>query len=463
MSPPHDHDHDHDHDHPHSHGHPHSHDHDHDHDHDHECDDPSHHHGDASAHGLEFLAGDPEAHREPLERGAGVGSILFFDMASGIAGDMTVAALVDLGVPFTAVVEATSGLGLEGFDIVLRRARTGSIGATHLEVVVREPQPDRDWGEIRALLDRAALLPGTRDRALRIFERLAVAEAAVHRVHADEVHFHEVGAIDSIVDIVCAAACLEYLGARVAAAPVPLGWGFVDSAHGLLPLPAPATLECLKGLPTYDAGLEVELVTPTGAAILATMAESFAPWPAFTPLRVGWGAGTRTLPDRPNALRTVLGTPNAAAESASDLLVLEANVDDLTGELAGHAIQALLAAGALDAWAAPITMKKGRPGLVVSALVRAPEAERLSALVLRETTSLGVRKLAATRLERPRHEETVATRFGPIPVKVAEGPYGPAQAKPEFDACERAAERAGVSVREVLAAAIDAWSRKTSR
>lgn len=410
---------------------------------------------------LELLAGDPEAHREPLARGFGVGKTLFLDAASGIAGDMFVAALVDLGVPFAAVVEAVSGLGLEGFDIVLRRARVGSIGATHLEVVVREPQPERDWGEIRDLLDRAALLPGTRDRALRIFERLAVAEAAVHRVHADEVHFHEVGAIDSIVDIVCAASCLEYLGARLASAPVPLGWGFVESAHGMLPLPAPATLECLKGLPTYDAGLEVELVTPTGAAILATMAESFAQWPAITPERVGWGAGTRTLPDRPNALRAVLGRANEGPRPAGELLVLEANVDDLTGELAGHAIQALLGAGALDAWAVPITMKKGRPGLVLSALVRAPEADRLAGIVLRETTSLGVRKLAADRLERPRREAMVETRFGRIPLKVAEGPYGAPQAKPEFDACEQAAKLAGVSVREVLAAALDAWSRRT--
>jgi uncharacterized protein (TIGR00299 family) protein len=384
---------------------------------------------------------------------------LFLDMASGIAGDMFVAALVDLGVPFAAVAEAVSGLGLEGFDIVLHRARTGSIGATHLEVVVRDPQPPRDWAEIREILDSAAVYAGTRDRALKIFERLAVAEAAVHRVHADEVHFHEVGAVDSIVDIVCAAACLEFIGASVVAAPVPLGWGFVESEHGLLPLPAPATLECLKGLPTYDAGLEVELVTPTGAAIIATMAESFAQWPTFSPERVGWGAGTRTLPDRPNALRAVLGTPMGERRNA-DFVVLEANVDDLTGELAGHAISALLAAGALDAWAVPITMKKGRPGLVVSALVRAPDAERLSAVVLSETTSLGVRKLAADRLERPRREETIETRYGPIPLKIAEGPYGPPQAKPEFDACERAAQEAGVSVREVLQAALEAWTRR---
>jgi uncharacterized protein (DUF111 family) len=228
----------------------------------------------------------------------------------------------------------------------------------------------------------------------------------------------------------------------------------------MLPLPAPATLECLKGLPTYDAGLEVELVTPTGAAILATMVESFAQWPTFTPERVGWGAGTRTLPDRPNALRVVLGAPVDVQRTAGELVVLEANVDDLTGELAGHAIQALLGAGALDAWAAPITMKKGRPGLVISALVRAAEAERLSAIVLRETTSLGVRKLAADRLERPRREVLVETAFGPIPVKVAEGPYGPPQAKPEFDACERAATQAGVPVREVLKAAIEAWTRR---
>jgi hypothetical protein len=228
-------------------------------------------------------------------------------------------------------------------------------------------------------------------------------------------------------------------------------------------VPAPATLECLRGVPTLDAGIELENVTPTGAAILATVAESFERWPAQRPERVGWGAGTRLVAGRPNALRLVLGEPGPEAATASELVVLEANVDDMTGELAAHAIARLIHGGALDAWATPITMKKGRPGLVLSVLARAATADELAALLLTETTSLGVRRLPATRLERPRRIVEVVTRFGRIPLKVSEGPYGAPQVKPEFDACERAAAVSGVPLREVLAEALSAWALLTKK
>lgn len=402
--------------------------------------------------------GDAEAHRAPLSRGDGQGKVLFLDAFSGIAGDMTVAALVDLGVPFGVVRTAVGALGLD-CEIAVARASTGALGASHFAVTPGSNQPERRFADVRELIDAAALDGGTRALAQAIFARLAQAEALVHRVPLEEVTFHEVGAVDSLVDVVGAAACLDFLGARVIGSPVPLGRGSVRTAHGLLPLPAPATLECLRGVPTVEADLDFELVTPTGAAILATAAASYERWPAITPERTGFGAGTRALPDRPNALRVVLGEASHT-ERTSELFVLEANVDDMTGELAGHVIGLLLDAGALDAWAVPTTMKKSRPGLLLSALVGAASADSLAALVLRETTSIGVRRLPAERLERPRRLVSVETRFGPIPVKVSEGPFGPPQAKPEFDACARAAIAASVPVREVIAEALSVWTRE---
>lgn len=370
---------------------------------------------------------------------------------------MTVAALVDLGVPFAAVQASLAALGVAGVASV-SRAQSGALGATHFSVSETAPQPHRPYAEIRRLLAAAPLEPGVRALAERIFARLAAAEAAVHRVPLDDVTFHEVGSVDSLFDVVGAATCFDFLGARVLSAPVPLGRGHVHTAHGELPVPAPATLECLRGVPTLDGGVDFENVTPTGAAILATVAEGFVRWPQQRADRIGWGAGTRVVAGRANALRVVLGEPVAVTHEAGALVVLEANVDDMTGELAGHAIAAVIRAGALDAWATPITMKKGRPGLVLSALARAEAAEALAGALLRETTSLGVRIVPASRLERPRRTVEVTTRFGVIPLKVSEGPYGAPQAKPEFSACERAAESAGVPVREVLAEALSVWA-----
>jgi uncharacterized protein (TIGR00299 family) protein len=272
-----------------------------------------------------------------------------------------------------------------------------------------------------------------------------------------DVHFHEVGAVDAIVDIVGAAAAIVYLGAEVVGSPVPMGRGFVKARHGVLPLPAPAAVECLRGVPTYGVEIDAELVTPTGAAILATAASRFERWPTFAPDRVGWGGGSRELPDRPNLLRAVLGTRPAPADEATGgatHVIVEANVDDITGEVAAHAIEALFAAGAVDAWAAPITMKKGRPALTLSAL--APAARADAGVMLAETTTIGVRKIPVTRTERPRRTITVATAFGPISIKVSEGPFGPPQMKPEFDECAAAAKTHGVPVREVIAAALAA-------
>ena len=436
----------------HGHGHVHSHSHAHGHSHEHGS-------GEESGHGHE--ESEPEEHREALSRGAGAGKVLFLDAFSGVAGDMTIAALVDLGVPFQVVRESVALLGLSGFELELKPARGGAIGGSKFDVLVTDAQPDRRYRAIDDLLGGSSLSPGVKALARAIFLRLAKAEAAVHRSSLDSVAFHEVGAVDAIVDIVGAAACFDFLGAHVVCSPLPMGRGNVLCQHGVLPLPAPATVACLEGVPTMDAGIEAELVTPTGAAIVASVARDYQAWPSFAPERIGWGFGTRVLPDRLNALRVILGSAPTRVESPSTAthVVLEANVDDMTGELAAHALQNLLASGALDAWATPIVMKKGRPALTLSVIGERAAEQRLAEALLRETNSIGVRHTAVSRTERPRRFVEVSTEFGVIPLKVSEGPYGPARVKPEFDACAAAATAAGVPVGVVIAAALAAYAR----
>jgi uncharacterized protein (TIGR00299 family) protein len=378
---------------------------------------------------------------------------------------MIVAALVDLGVPGQVIADALAKLAVTGFHVDFgTRVRSG-IAATSFEVHVDEKQPSRTYRSVRALLDEATLPDGVRARAHATFRRLATAEAKVHRSAIDDVHFHEVGAVDAIADVVGSAAALDYLGAEVVVSPLPMGRGFARMAHGRLPLPAPATVECLLGLETYDAGIDFEFVTPTGAAIVGAHATGSKRWPSMAPERIGWGAGTAELQDRPNVLRAVLGRPlpGAAAGEGATHVVLEANVDDATGELAASWIERLLAAGALDAWVTPITMKKGRPAMTISALAPAERADALAHAVLCETTSLGVRRYPVSRVERPRTIEHVDTPYGRLPVKVATGPFGPPQVKPEFDACAEAARAHAVPVREVLRAAMAAAALHLSK
>jgi uncharacterized protein (TIGR00299 family) protein len=459
-----DHDHDHDHAHPHEHAHAHEHahhDHAHPHAHAHDDDHERAHRDDhlreraphrhETAHHAHAHEGAP---RPPLlAEGSGKGKLLFLDAFSGIAGDMTIAALLDLGVPLLVVEHAVAALPLEDFHLHRGHVHRSGIVATSFDVHLEAAQPERTFREIDAMLAAAPLDDPTRDLARRIFRRLAEAEAAVHRMPLDDVHFHEVGAVDAIVDIVGAAACFAYLGAEVVASPLPMGRGFVKARHGILPLPPPATVECLRGVPTYPTDVDFEFVTPTGAAIVATVASAFERWPTFAPERVGFGGGRKELADRPNLLRVVLGA-RTANDTASDPapsathVVLEANVDDITGEVAAVALEMVLAV--------PITMKKGRPALTLCALAAAPQADAVAAAMLRETTSIGVRRVPVTRTERPRRTLSVPTAYGSIRVKISEGPFGPPQIKPELDDCAAAARTHGVPVREVLAAALAA-------
>jgi pyridinium-3,5-bisthiocarboxylic acid mononucleotide nickel chelatase len=465
--------HGHDHGHGHEHHH-HPHDHSHSHDHHHHPHGTPHHHGHDHHHHHPHDEAD-RGKRTELEPGAGRGQILFLDAPSGLAGDMLVAALVDLGVPFAAVLDSLGRLPLTGYQARIESGFAGAIGGSRFCVEVEPGHPERSYYEIMALLGQSTLAPNVRALAERVFLRLGLAEAEVHRTTLDHVHFHEVGAVDAIVDIVAAATCLDYLDATVLLSPLPLGYGSVQCRHGVIPLPAPAAVLCLKGVPTYAAGIEAELVTPTGAAIAASVASGFSRWPEFAPEHVGWGLGTQVLPDRPNALRAVLGpawdesawdesraTGHGADTNGPDStqIVLETNLDDCTGELAAHAVRCLLEAGARDAWLTPIVMKKGRPGVTLSALC-SPEAEAaVSAALMRETTTLGYRRFLVSRPERPRSVQEVETEYGSVPVKVSAGPWGAAVLKPEFDVCVELAARRGVAARQVLAAATAAAELK---
>ncbi len=320
--------------------------------------------------------------RNDIPAGYGRGRLLFLDASSGVAGDMTIAALVNLGVPWSVIEGAVSALPLAGIRLELQSGHAGAIAANRFDVQITGAQEERSYSDIRELIRISTLVPEVQELAVRIFHKLALAEARVHQIPVQHVHFHEVGAVDSIVDIVGAAAAFVHLQAQVVATPLPLGHGFVQCRHGVIPLPAPATVECLRDVPTYGAGIEAETVTPTGAAIIATVCEQFTRWPEIVPERTGWGAGTLVFHDRPNVLRAVLGVPTETSHIANEgHAVLEANIDDMTGELTGHVLSLLMQSGALDAWAAPITMKKGRPGIVLSAIVTPRDALRLSDLI----------------------------------------------------------------------------------
>lgn len=399
--------------------------------------------------------------RDELSHGFGVGRVLHLDCFSGIAGDMFVAALLDMGTPLAPIERALGCLSLDGFEVGTSPTMVSSIAATRFHVRVTRPQPQRTYREIKEMLSSAPLLEGVKRRAHDAFRILAIAEARVHRISVDDVHFHEVGAVDAIVDIVAASAALDWLGARVTCAPLPMGRGFIRAAHGVLPLPAPAVVEILQGVPTEAAAVDAELVTPTGACLVKANATSFTRWPSMRPVVTGFGAGTRQLPDRPNMLRVVLGDADGARagedQSMGSHVVLETNLDDVSGQLSAHVTDRLLRDGALDAWTTPVGMKKGRPGVMVSALVRRGEEDRLGKLLLGESSSLGLRWRPVHRIERPRRVEQVQTRYGTVPVKIADGDGIAPSAQPEWDVCRDLASRAGVAVRTVHAEALSMW------
>ncbi|MGZ6125532.1 MAG: nickel pincer cofactor biosynthesis protein LarC [Myxococcales bacterium] len=384
-------------------------------------------------------------------------NLLVLEPVGGIAGDMLVAALLQLGAPRAALDEGLRALGLPGVSLETREVEVCGIRALHLEVRAPGERPaHRSWREIRELLTRARLPPRAAELSQSAFALLARAEGRIHGIPPEEVEFHEVGAVDSIVDTVGAAVLIDALGpGRIVALPPPSGGGTARSAHGILPIPAPATLEVLRGRTLRPSG-PGERTTPTGAAMLAAWTEEAAAVPELIVEGIGYGAGTRRWDDAPNLLRAVLGRATPAAEREA-AWVLEANLDDLSPQLIAAALEAVLAAGALDAWVAPATMKKGRPGHLFGALAAEATRAAIEAEMFRQTSTLGIR---ATRVERrvlERELQEVETAYGKVRVKVGRLSGAIVNVAPEFEDCRQAAERQGVAVKEVMAAALSAF------
>lgn len=386
--------------------------------------------------------------------------VAYFDCVSGVAGDMTLAALVSAGWPEAELQALPGRLHLPGVEIVVTAVQRGPFAATHVDVRAPGKQPHRHLHHIEAIL-AAADLPGTvRANALAVFRRLAEAEAEVHGSTVQKVHFHEVGAVDALVDIVGACAGLAWLGVeRVHASTLPLGGGTTLCEHGRIPVPAPATAFLLRGAPVRMGPVESELVTPTGAALLATLV---ADWGAAAPElrleRVGTGAGTREFPGHPNVLRLLIGEALGQPATGRRVAVLETAIDDASPQHLADLAARLLAAGALDAMLVPATMKKGRPGHWLVVVAELADSERLAGLVLATSTTLGVRIREERRVELERFQEVVKTSLGEIELKIARLPDGHLRAFPEFESVRAAAERSGKTLSEVQQAALAAWA-----
>jgi uncharacterized protein (TIGR00299 family) protein len=380
--------------------------------------------------------------------------LMHFDTFSGASGDMILGALLDLGLSAEALAETLNRLGVGPFAVEAKAVTRQGIGGTRCALrVPPDPQPRRGLREIEEILLRADLPETVRERSLRVFQRLAEAEGRVHRIPPEAVHFHELGALDALADVVGAVAGLQLLGVeRVLCSPLPLGSGFVETAHGRLPVPAPATAELLQGFPTAGGAGEGEITTPTAAAILTTLSEAFGPCPPMTLERVGYGAGEREGIDRPNLLRALLGAP-LEIPSADRVVLIETTIDDMSPQLY-EAVQArCYAAGALEAWLTPVQMKKGRPGVVLSVLAEEARTEGLTAAIFEETTTIGLRISRPERRALRREIREVSTPYGTVRVKVSAYARRVLTATPEYEEVRRLAEEAGVPVREVLSAA----------
>ena len=392
--------------------------------------------------------------------------IAHFDCVSGISGDMTLAALVSAGWPVESLRAIPARLRLEGVSIEVSDVRRGPFAAKRVAVRAPERQPHRHLHHVEAILAAADLPDAVRERARDAFRRLAAAEAEVHGSTIEKVHFHEVGAVDALVDVVGACAGLAELGIeRVTCSELPLGGGTVRSEHGVIPVPAPATVLLLRGARVRLGPIEAELVTPTGAAILGAWVESWlAQPPPFELERIGAGAGERDLAGHPNVLRLLVGKASSARAERT-VAVLETALDDENPQFAAELIPRLLAAGALDAMLVPTLMKKGRPGLWLIVVAEVADSQRLAETILASTTTLGVRVREERRVELERGVHRVITPQGEVELKVAKLPGGELRAQPEFESVRRAAERSGSTLREVAAAALEAWrsSRQPTR
>jgi len=386
--------------------------------------------------------------------------LAYFDCFSGISGDMTLGALLDAGVPLQQLRAELQSLDVPGWEISAEKVWKNGMSATHVSVQTQDTQSHRSLATILGIIEKSPLAGPVKERAVAIFRKLGEAEASVHDVPVEKIHFHEVGAVDAMIDIVGACVGFAALGIEsFACSPLNVGGGTAKMAHGVLPVPAPATARLLLGKPTYSNGVLKELVTPTGAAIVATLCEVFGPQPAMAVSAIGYGAGTADLESQPNVLRLMVGESAQETFAGVDatIRVLEANLDDLNPQIFGYFLEKALAAGALDVFATPVQMKKSRPGMLVTVLCKPADESKFQEMLFSETTTLGVRAHSAERRVLPRAWEKVATRFGDVRIKVARVNGRVRQASPEFDDCRKLAEEKNVPLVEVMEEALRKW------
>jgi len=378
-------------------------------------------------------------------------TIAYFDCFSGISGDMTLGAIVDAGISMESLRAELSRLNLAGYELTAEKVMRSGIAATKVHVISdREDQKPRHLSDILEIIDRSSLKASIKEKSSRIFTRLADAEAKIHLTERNSIHFHEVGALDSIVDIVGAAIGLELLGiTEVRSSAVNVGSGTVQTSHGLLPIPAPATAEMLKGIPVYQSATQFELATPTGAAIISTLGTSFGLLPSMRVDRVAYGAGEKDFAGKPNVLRLILGQPATPYEEDSSLLI-ETNIDDSNPQLYDYIIEKIMGQGAQDAYLTPIIMKKGRPAILLSALTDRSKSDAVLDTIFRETTSIGVRIQEVGRKKLNREMKEVETPYGRIRVKISRRGDEILSATPEYDDCRRIAEEKHIPLKVVM-------------
>src|SRR6185436_16108534 len=375
---------------------------------------------------------------------------IYFDCFAGASGDMILGAMVAAGVNPDVLAEQLKLLNVEGFNVHFKQVTRAGLGATYAVVETAHEHKHRHLADILKIIDNSALSANVKKRASQIFTRLAEAEARVHNEPIEKVHFHEVGALDAIVDVTGAAICFELLGIeRFISSPIHVGNGFVQMEHGQFPVPPPAVAELLKGVPFYSTEIKGELLTPTGAAIITTACSDYGPIPEMKTDATGYGAGTREYPDFPNVLRVLLGESEAHGATDERLWMLETNLDDASPQIIGHVMDRVLELGALDCFFTPVQMKKNRPGVLLSVLCRPDEKEAVMKLLFMETTTLGVRSYEVQRRGLQRSVVRVETQYGTIDVKVALLEGRVVNEMPEFEQCREAATKANVPLKVV--------------
>jgi len=394
----------------------------------------------------------------------------YLDCSSGISGDMFLAVLIDAGAPVDRLFAELKKLHVGFYEFKRTRAVRGGLVGTRIEILAPEEQPHRSLPDILHLVEHASLPDKVKDGATKAFQRLAEVEGKLHNVGTDQVHFHEVGAVDAVVDIVGTCVAMELLEiSELVCSPLNVGGGRIEAAHGTLPVPAPATLELLKDLPIYSSGVEGELVTPTGAVLVSTLASGCGPLPPMKVSRVGYGVGSKEFPHHPNLARLFLGERVEIPEGRVGLpgeevvSVIEANVDDMSPQLYGYFLEKALAAGALDVTCESVQMKKNRPGLTISILCEPERGDALSQILFDETTTIGVRIYEARRKVLEREIVSVETPYGPVKMKLARRDGKVVNAAPEFEDCQRLAAEKSVPLKQVMAAATAAYLQQSEK